>query len=236
MSISTGPLATPPPKKRGLGCLGCGCVVLALLAVLFFVMMGSLFYMAHKSIDDFTSTTPPTIPSFDGGDDLYAKARQKLADFDHDVTNHQAATIRLSADELNTLIARNPDVVRNHIHAYVSMTDNEGRLQASFPTGPISHGWVAGRYASFDVSFEVHFDPSAKSVAVTPHTIAVGDKTLVGANSENDQSAQTLMHSFVPNFNLQLNAGIRKNADGAALLDQAKSIEIQGSQLVIETQ
>jgi hypothetical protein len=236
MSISTGPLATPPPKKRGLGCLGCGCVVLALLAVLFFVMIGSLVYMANKSIDNLTSTTPPTIPSFDGGDDMYAKARQKLADFDHDVTNHQAATIRLSADELNTLIARDPDVVRNQIHAYVSMTDSEGRVQAGFPTGPISHGWVAGRYASFDVSFEVHLDQSAKSVAVTPHTIAVGDKTLVGPNSENDQSAQTLMHSFVLNFNLQLNAGIRKNSDGAALLDQAKSIEIQGGQLVIETQ
>src|SRR5476651_689804 len=134
MSISTGPLPTPPKKKSGLGCLGCGCVVLALLVVLAIVMAGSVAYGAYKLALDLSSPTPPAITAFDGGDDLYQKARQKLGDFDHDVQNHQAATIRLSADELNTLVARDPNLMKNHIKVFVTMTDAEGRMQAAFPT------------------------------------------------------------------------------------------------------
>ena len=236
MSISTTPLPPPPKKKRGLGCLGCGCVVLALMVVLFVVMMGSLAYAAYKMALELSSPTPPAITAFDGGDDLYQKARQKLGDFDHDVQNHQAATIRLSADEINTLIARDPNMIKNHIHAYMTMTEAEGRMQASFPTELPTHGWVAGRFCSFDISFAVHFNGSTKSIEVTPHALQLADKPILGPNAENSQQAQAMIAPYIPIFNQSLTDGIRKNSDGALLLNQAKSIEIQGGQLVIETQ
>ena len=44
------------------------------------------------------------------------------------------------------------------------------------------------------------------------------------------------MNAYTPILNQQFNAGIRKNSDTAALLDQTRSIEIQNGQLVIETQ
>jgi hypothetical protein len=155
MSISTGPVPNPPPKKRGLRCLGCGCVVLALLVVLVFFILGSLSYLIYETAIDLTSATPPAIPSFNGTDDAYQSVRQKLADFDHDVMNHEAAKISLSADELNTLISRNPDVIRNHIQTYISFTNTEGRLQASCPSEMVGDGplRLTGRYASFDISF-----------------------------------------------------------------------------------
>jgi hypothetical protein len=219
-----------------LGCLGCGCAVLGLIVLLVVVVIGSIFFVCYKTVMDATSTTPPSIPPYTATDVAYESVRQKLGDFDHDVTNHLAAKMTLSGDELNTLIARNPDAARLNIHAFVSFKDNEGRLQVSFPTELPSQGWVKGRFASFDISFSCHFNPATKSVEVEPHTLTIGDKQFVGPNAESNQQAQAMLNSFVPMFNTSLNQTIRKSPDGAALLNQAKSIEIQDSQVVIETQ
>jgi hypothetical protein len=233
MSVSLPPA---PPKKRGLGCLGCGCLVLGLLVILFVGLVAGIGYLGYKKALALTTTTPAAIPSFDGGDDLYQTVLRKLADFDHDVKNHQAATIQLSSDEINTLIARNPDAIKNNIHAFVTFTDNEARLQASLPTDALSRGLISGRYFSADSSFEVHFDQTTKSVNLTFHALQMGDKVLMGENAENDRATQMLRLQFFAIFNQSFNQGIRQNPDGAALLDQARSIEIQNGELVIETQ
>ena len=235
MSISITP-PPAPPKKRGLGCFGCGCLVLALLAILLAGLVGGIAYCIYSEAIAITSITPPVIPSFDGGDDVYQTTLRKLADFDHDVKNHLAATISLSADEINTLIARNPEAIKNNIHAFVTFTDNEARLQASLPTDALSHGLINGRYFSADSSFEVHFDQTTKSVNLTFHALQLGDKVLMGSNAENDRPTQTLRLQFFAIFNQSFNQEIRQNPDGAALLDQARSIEIQNGELVIETQ
>jgi hypothetical protein len=115
-------------------------------------------------------------------------------------------------------------------------------VQASLPTDGVSHGLIKGRYSNFDTSFEVNFDLSTKSVLLTFHKIEFGDKTLLAPNSDNDKTASassfnqsvTLWYTSV--FNQSINQAIRNNPDGAALLDQAKSIEIKDGELVIETQ
>lgn len=183
-----------------------------------------------------TSTTPSAVPSFDGGDELYASARQKLADFDHDVENHQAATIQLSADEINTLLVRSPNVIKNNAHVFVTLTDNEGRIQASLPTDALSHGLLSDHYVNLDTSFEVHFDLQTKSANLTFHALQFGNKVLMDQNASNTSLSQSATIWYTSIFNQSFNNGIRKNPDGAALLDQAKSIEIQNGELVIETQ
>jgi len=240
MSISTRPPSPPSAKKkRGPGCLGCGCIVLFLIAGLSVALIGAALYGGYETIIGMTTTTAPSLPVFNGTDDMYMSARQKLADFDHDVQNHQAATIQLSADELNALIARNPDAAKNNLHAFISMTDDEGRIQASAPTDIVSHGTMPGRYFTFDVTFEVHFDAPTKSLNVVPHSFQAGDKVLFGANADASDSStlspasQTYLRTLL---NQTLNTAIRNNPDGAALLDEAKSIEIQNGQLVIQTQ
>jgi hypothetical protein len=192
--------------------------------------------MGYRTAIGLTTATPPAIPAFKGSDELYQSTRQKIADFDHDVKSHQAATVRFTADEINILIARNPDVINNHIQAFVSLSATEGRLQASLPTDALSDGFLKDRYFHVDTTFEVHFDPTGKSVNVIPNTLQLGDRVLAGPSAGDDRAAQSFMRSFTPAFNQSFNSGIRKNPDGALLLDQAKSIEIEDSQLVIETQ
>jgi hypothetical protein len=235
MSISTTP-PPAPPKKRRLGCLGCGCLVVVLLVILFLGLVGGIGYWCYAEVVALTSATPSAVLSFDGGDELYASARQKLADFDHDVENHQAATIQLSADEINTLLARSTNVIKNNIHAFVTLADNEGRIQASLPTHALSRGLLGDRYVNLDTSFEVHFDLQTKSANLTFHALQFGNKVLMGQNASNSSLSQSATIWYTSIFNQSFNNGIRKNPDGAALLDQAKSIEIQNGELVIETQ
>jgi hypothetical protein len=231
MSIST-TSSSVPPKKRGLGCLGCGCLVLVLLAILLAGGVAAIGYMGYRGAVSLTSTTPAAVPAFEGGDEVYNAAKQKLADFDHDVKNHQAATIQLSADEINALIARSPDVVKLNIHAFVTLTNNEGRVQMNLPTDSLSQGLIKGRYLSFDTSFAVNFDPQTKSVNLMPHTLRLGDKVIMDQNSDNEAA----MRSITPAFNQSFNNALRQNPEGAAFLDQAKSIEIKDGELVIVTQ
>ena len=236
MSISTTPPPPPPPKKKGLGCLGCGCLILVLLAILFAALVGGVLYMGYNATLRVTSTTPAVIPSFAGSDDLYQTALRKLADFDHDVKNHQAATVRLSADEINVLITRNPEVSANHIQAFVSFSNTEGRVQASVPADALGYGVMKGRFFNLDTSFEIYFDQATKTFNVIPHTLKFGDNVLMGPNAADDRTAQSFKRTFTPFLNQLINAEIQKSPDGTDLLNQAKSIEIQDGQLVIETQ
>jgi len=228
MSVSTPPVQ----KKRGLGCLGCGCLVLALLVILFLAMVAGVGYLSYKGAVGLTSTTPASVPTFNGSDDLYRTAQQKLADLDHNVKNHQAGTVQLSADEINTLIARNPDAGKVNLHAFVTLTNNEARLQASLPTDALSHDILKGRYFNLDASFGVDFDPQVKSVNLILHALQFGNKVLIDPNSNNE----SFMRSFTPAFNQSFNNAIRNNPGGAAFLDEVKSIEIKDGELVIETQ
>jgi hypothetical protein len=236
MSISTGPVPPAPAKKRGMGCCGCGCGILALVVVLFVAVVAGILYFGYQSTLKLTTTAPPVIPVFSGSDDQYQSTLHKLADFDHDVKNHQAATIRLTADEINALLGKNPQFVKDNIHAYLTLTGRECRVQASVPTDAISYGYMAGRYVSVDSTFELHFDAQNKTINVIPSAIQVGDKVIAGPNAENTQASQSLLRSYTPAMNQLINSQLRQIPDGAALLDEAKTIQIDDSQLVIETQ
>jgi hypothetical protein len=235
MSISTPP-PPAPPKKRGLGCLGCGCLVLVLLLVLVIALIAATGYMTYTQVLSYSTTTPASVPSSHATDDDYQAARHKLADFDHDLQNHQAATIQLSGDEINALIERDPDITKNNIQAFVTLDGAESRLQATVPVAALSNGLVTGRYFNFDATFDVHLDAATKSLLVNFDTLKFGDKTLLNPASANNPSTRPLILWYTAMFNQSINASIRKSPDGAALLDEAKSIEIQNGQLVISTQ
>jgi len=235
MSISTPP-PPAPQKKRGLGCLGCGCLILVLIIIIIVALMGGAGYLTYKKVLAVTSPAPADLPSVTVTDNDYTAVKQKLADFNHDVKNHQAATLQLSADEINTLLARDPDAIKNNLHGFVSLTGQEGRLQASMPLDALSQGLVKGRYVNLDLTFEVHFDATTHSVNLIAHALKFGDTTYLGPDAPDPKAAQAVVNAYTPILNQQFNAGIRKNSDTAALLDQTRSIEIQNGQLVIETQ
>jgi hypothetical protein len=231
MSISTTP-SSVPQKKRGMGCLGCGCLILVLIAILAAGVIAAISYFGYKGVVSISSPTPLAVPSFQASDDVYNSARQKLDGFDHDVKNHQAATIHLNADEINALITRSPEFTKFNIRAFVTITNDEGRVQANVPTSGLSQGLIKDRYFSLDTSFNLSFDPQTKNILVNFHTLQFGGKSLSGQNGDNAAAMQSLS----PAFNQSFNNAIRNNPDGAALINQIKTLEIKDGELVIETQ
>jgi hypothetical protein len=233
----------PPPqqKKRGLGCLGCGCLVLALMGLLLLTLVGGSLYLGYSWTLALTSATPAGIPSYDGGDDLYNTARQKISAFDHDLENHQAATIHLNANEINTLIAREPSLTRSNIHLFVTMSDDQAKIQWVFPGSLVPYHLFDRRYINGMAAFRVNFDLNEKAIHFDPQSVQVGDKTLLNPDVDSSSGSpdastnQSFLQAVVPAFNTSFNNALRKDPDTQKFLDQLQSIEIKNGELVIET-
>lgn len=241
-------MANPPPapvqKKSGLGCLGCGCLILALLALLFLGLVGGVVYGVYNEAIVLTSPTPPAIPSFDGGDDVYNRAKQKITDFNHDLQDHQAATVHLTADEINTLIARNPDFTKNGVHLFVTLNSDQAQVQWTFPTSLLPYGILPNRYFNGSTTFRVTFDSTERMIKFDPQSLQVGNDVLLGESSDDSDTSSSFQkgfvrgfnQSFAPAFNKSFNQGLQKTPGGRELLEQAKTVEIKDGELVIETE
>jgi hypothetical protein len=209
-----------------MGCLGCGCLILAVLALLVLGLAGAGGYIVYADAVTLTSSTPLAVPSFDGGDEMYNAARQKVVAFDHDLDAHQAATLQLSGDEINTLIARDPRFAKNKILLYVSLANNEATLKTSVPIGVFSTWFLTDRYLNGTTSFGLDFDADAKTLDLDLHNLQMGEKEL----------PQNVLPVIQTRINPALNQLLQNDPELKLLLDQAKSIEIKDNLLVIETQ
>jgi hypothetical protein len=225
MSISTTP-PPAPPKKKGLGCLGVGCIILAVLGLLFLAVVAGGCYMGYQKVVSLTSTTATDIPSFHGSDDVYNAAQQKITAFGHDVANHQAATIQLSADEINTLIARNPEMIRQQARLFVSLANDQVQVQGSIPTDTFVQSILKDRYVNFDTTFGLGFNSDTKSIELSLHHLQIGDQP----------TPENLLPTMQAEFTPLLSAELQKYPPANDLLQQAKSIEVKDGELVIETQ
>ena len=235
MSVSIQPPpSTAPKKKSGLGCLGCGCAALALVAVLLIGLAGLMVYSIHKEALALTSTTPTDIPAFTGGPDVFNTAEQKGEAFQLDVKNHRASTLQLSGDELNALIANSPAATQNNIRAFVTLSGSDARVQVCLPTDKLSKGLLTGRYFSFDSTFTVAFDASTKSLILSPQTLQFGTLDLLGPGMTEAQKQQ-VSRSLVPVISQNLNTSLRSNPDCGEVLDHARNVEVKDGELIIET-
>ena len=229
MSISTPP-APAKKKKPGCGCFGCGCLLVVLL-ILSTGLVAGFSYLGYTGLDHILTTTPADVPAVDDSDTAYNTVQQKLASVQDQLKNHQPTTITLTAADINSLIAHNPALTQNNVHAFFSLKDDQARLQASVPTDVLTRGAVKGRYFNMDISFNLSYDTTGKSVNMTPVALKVGDQVLMGPGVKTSSAAsfdQAVM-TWMVNF------GLRQNAQVAALLDETKSIAIKSGQLVIET-
>jgi len=224
-------MANPPQtvvveKKRGMGCCGCGCLILFILAILFVVLIGGMGYVGYSKINGFTTTHPLELKTFDGGDDLYRNATQKLTDFDQAVQHHQPTTLHLNADEINTMIARDPDFKNNNIHLFVTLNGSEAELKVSAPLDGLNLSVFKGRYLSGTITSGIDFDPQNKTLNLLLKNCQIGNQ------SAPKEYLSLIQSEIDPAFNQML----LKDPIAQNVLDQAKTIEIKDSELVIKTE
>lgn len=160
----TNTVIEPPPQRRGMGCVGKGCLLLIgliLLLVLAFTVGG---YVGVKYV--ITSDKPREIPAVATSPeqqqevrerwDQFAKASRAEAPPEPDQTAPQPSApgpsqIQYTADDLNQLIAANR---KARGKAYVTIENNVGHVQVSIP---LTKAPFRGRFLNGE--FQVHASP-----------------------------------------------------------------------------
>jgi hypothetical protein len=225
MSVTTPPPVVVVKEKRGPGCLGCGCGVLIIILIIIVVLLGALLWQVKQKGTAITTPTPPQLPSYDGGDAMFQQANQKLNDFSTALQNGQPSSLKLSGDEINTLIAHNPMVTSYGAHAFVTLEDGAIDLKASFSGDVVPLGLLKGRYGSIEADFTPAFDPSTKTLSFTLHKL----------KTDNDEMAQDSLATLQTELDSIVQIEMQQ-AGSKDFLDHAKSITVQNGVLDIESQ
>jgi hypothetical protein len=159
----------PPPPQRSSGCFGRGCVIL----LGFFILLAAAFaggtYLAVRYLrTSYFVGGPVTLPASNATEQEQQLARAKWYDFERAARAHTAARIELTADELNALIASEPDL---RSKGFVTIENNTARLQISFP---LSVRWLRGRYLNAECT--VQSDPDSDPAHAHITSIVVNGK------------------------------------------------------------
>jgi hypothetical protein len=227
MAISASPQPPPQKKKSGWGCCGCGCAFVVVVLLLLAGLAGGGMYVAYKAVYGVSAATASSVPTFTGSDDVYAGAQKKLDAFNQDVSAGRTSTLTLSNDELNALIAHNPDLTRKNVHLYATMTGDQMRLQGSVPANavPLLAPFYKDRYFNFDGTFALALNPETKQLRTTTRAMTLGDKQL----PENELP--------LVDVELQpwLTIGLEASPSAKAAVQAAQSISVHDGNFVVTT-
>src|SRR5206468_2258565 len=133
-----------PPRRRGLGCFGRGCLILVVFAVVLGIAcFAGMYWGLHRHSAIFyglywltkaqaIGQAPVAVPEFTASDTQIQSVHERCEDFEQKARASQPAELELTADDINTLIATNPDM-REKI--FVSIEGERFGCQASVALG-----------------------------------------------------------------------------------------------------
>ena len=172
-----------PPRRRGLGCFGRGCLILAVFAiVLGIACFAGMYWGMYRNSAIFhglywlakahaIGQTPASIPAFTASDAQIQSVHERCEDFEQKARAGQAAELELTADDINTLIATNQDL-RGKI--FVSIDGESLRCQASVPLGQLLSR--SGYYFNGDIAVELKSAESLENLQLS--RISVNNETV----------------------------------------------------------
>ncbi len=223
------PVAPVPPvviqKKRGKGCLGCGCAVLAAIVILLAVL-AFFFYRKFNAVAQvYTSSTPANVPTTDGGDAVYRTAQGKLNTFVQATQQGRPTALHLNADEINTLIARDPSYAALHGKVHISLTGDTAELQSSLQLGAIEKAYLADRYFNSDATLGLGFISATHAIVLDVRRLRLNGQPLPpSANESLSQSLSTF-----------LNQQLQMNQQARDFLAHTQKLDVENGELVIES-
>ena len=126
------PHQTPPRPARGGSCFLKGCLTVVVILMLLGVVFGGTAWYLWHSAQPFL-THEPAIHPYQGGPAAYAATAQKLAAFNQTLAAGQKATVSLTGDDLNALVAHDPQLSRYRDRVVLSIENNQIVADTSFP-------------------------------------------------------------------------------------------------------
>jgi len=172
-----------PPRPTSMGCFAKGCLILVVFAIVLALAcsVGIYWGLRHdsavlRSVLWLTKTgaitnAPSPIPRSQTSDAKIEVALERWRNFETTVRTGQPAEIELSADEINDLIASDPDT-RNKM--FVSIEGNRLRAQISMPLGELAGR--SGYYFNGDIA--IQFDGPESLVRPPLNSITINNQRL----------------------------------------------------------
>ena len=197
-------------------------MILALLVLALGVFGGKKAYQVAQGL---TSNQRVTITAADGGPAVYQSAQGKLDTFEQAFEREQPATLHLSADEINTLINRDPDWAKARGHLAVQLQGQAASVQSSFLLGSMESRFMADRYVNFNATFGLSFDPATQHLLFDAQSLSMNGQLL--PSSSNASLSLTI--------NQLVNQQLQANQLARDFLARVKRADIENGELVIET-
>ncbi len=211
-----------PPRRSGLGCFARGCLVLLVFAiVLGIACFAGMFwgFQRHSAIvhgiywlakTHSIAEAPVPMPEFSASDTQIQNVRERWQDFEQKTRADQPAEIELTADDINTLIATNPDV-RGKV--FVVIDGNQLRLQASVPFGELIGR--RGYYFNGDITVEFKGAEPLENPQLN-RIIVNGDQVPSGLLNWKYRSRP--LREYVADYRNEFNIGTIEARDGKLIL------------------
>ena len=213
-------------KKRGKGCWGwgCGCTALLVVAVLIVLFLVFAYRGVTKVSQAYTSSAPVDIPAKDAGDAVYHDAQGKLASFLQAFGQQQPATLTLNEDDINTLIARDPNYAAMRGKLHVTLQGDTLQVDSSVLLGTVEKVVMTDRYLNSVVTLGVGFDPDKHALLFDIRQLQFnGQLAPPSANGILDQDINTIV-----------NQRLQANQLAKDFLARVQRIDIENGKLVIE--
>lgn len=251
------PPATPylqPPPRKGMGCFAKGCLVVLVVFMLLGVMLGGFGWYVFKGMRDYVSQQPVPVRTYPATDEQYNAVLAKLQPFGQALNDGHAATLQLTADELNILIAKLPEsggngagyatVLRSPLlaaalgdlaklrgRAYLSFVNDQVVSEVSAPINENagSNTWYFNGRIAMDASYSAdEFNFVLRSVAPLK-----GEATgFISRFSKDENFLRGFSRGLTDSFNRSFNEALAKNSQGLAIKEKIRTIIVQDGQMI----
>jgi hypothetical protein len=225
----------PPPKQKGMGCLGKGCLLIVVFLVLLIVAFVIGGYTGIRYV--VTSPKPREVPQVQTSEDEQNAVRTRWDEFEAasrnkqetspvvpalssspdgtptpDVTPASANRIELTANDINQLIARSR---KARGKAFVSIDNDVARVQVSVPLEKVG---FRGRYLNGEFAVRASPDRDPRNLQVTQMSLTgVPDgvlKTLLGTRSLRSYVDEFASEHGIATFTIENNKVILETNSG----------------------
>ncbi len=158
----------PPPQRQGMGCFAKGCITVIIVLMFLGVLIGGVSWYLYNSFQVFVSDQPVSVHPFQPNEAQYRDVQRRYTEFVQALNAGKAATFSLSADDLNSLFARDPDFKNNRGRIFVDIKGSEITAEASFPFNTDGTQRAGGpkKYFNGRVSFSASYDDGEAALHV----------------------------------------------------------------------
>jgi hypothetical protein len=196
-----------------------GC--LAGLVLMLMVVLGGLFglHYARKMFNDFTDDKPMAMPPIKLTPAEIDQLEQRIETFRQAVRNSKPTEpLVLTSDEINALLATDPDFSALKGKLYVTMSSDRVKGQLSVPMDSVGLPLFKGRYLNGTGMFEISLRNNR--VRLTTMSFQVKGRAVPEVYME-----QIRKHNLAE--------GINSDPRAAAALERLKDIKVQDGKLVV---